>query len=98
MSYNTSKSAVLQMARSLACELGPQRIRVNTISPGYINTVLNEGDFLAAHRSIWASRTPYGRMGEPEELTGAIVLLASGAGSYITGADILIDGGITSIF
>lgn len=38
MSYNTSKSAVLQMARSMACELGPQRIRVNTISPAYINT------------------------------------------------------------
>lgn len=96
--YNASKSALLSIKGSLAAEWARYGIRVNTISPGYINTVLNEGDFLAEHRSIWAKRNPYGRMGEPEELTGAIVLLASGAGSYITGADILVDGGITSIF
>ncbi|KAL2210152.1 NAD(P)-binding protein [Sarocladium strictum] len=96
--YNASKAALLSVKGSLAAEWARYGIRVNTISPGYINTVLNEGDWLAGHRSIWAERNPYGRMGEPEELTGAIVLLASGAGSYITGADILVDGGITTIF
>jgi NAD(P)-dependent dehydrogenase (short-subunit alcohol dehydrogenase family) len=60
-----------------------------------MDTILNEGEGLAEHRAIWANRTPYGRMGKPEELTGAIILLASNAGSYITGADIVVDGGIS---
>jgi NAD(P)-dependent dehydrogenase (short-subunit alcohol dehydrogenase family) len=60
-----------------------------------MDTILNEGEGLAEHRRIWAERNPYGRLGKPEELTGAVVLLASQAGSYMTGADILVDGGIS---
>jgi sorbose reductase len=93
--YNAAKAAIISMKSSLAAEWAIHGIRVNSISPGYMDTILNEGDGLAEHRAIWAKRTPYGRMGNPEELTGAVVLLASKAGSYITGADILVDGGIS---
>ena len=57
--------------------------------------LFNEGEGLEEHRQAWKKRIPFGRMGQPEELTGVIVLLASRAGSYITGADILVDGGLT---
>ncbi|KAI1209315.1 NAD(P)-binding protein [Annulohypoxylon truncatum] len=60
-----------------------------------VNTILNEGDGLDEARKMWASRNPMGRMGEPDELSGAIVTLASRAGSYINGSDILVDGGQT---
>ncbi|KAJ4264541.1 hypothetical protein NW762_005743 [Fusarium torreyae] len=93
--YNAAKAAIISMKSSLAAEWAVHGIRVNSISPGYMDTILNEGDGLAEHRSIWAGRTPFGRMGQPEELTGAVVLLASKAGSYITGADLLVDGGIS---
>lgn len=93
--YNAAKCAVLSIKSSLAAEWARYGIRVNSISPGYMDTILNEGEGLAEHRRIWAERNPYGRMGKPEELTGAIILLASQAGSYITGADILVDGGIS---
>jgi NAD(P)-dependent dehydrogenase (short-subunit alcohol dehydrogenase family) len=93
--YNAAKAAVISMKSSLAAEWATHGIRVNSISPGYMDTILNEGEGLAEHRAIWANRTPYGRMGKPEELTGAIILLASNAGSYITGADIVVDGGIS---
>ncbi|RGP76683.1 gluconate 5-dehydrogenase [Fusarium longipes] len=93
--YNAAKAAVLSLKSSLAAEWAVHGIRVNSISPGYMDTILNEGDGLAEHRAIWADRTPFGRMGKPEELTGAIILLASKAGSYMTGADLVVDGGIS---
>ncbi|KAL5338635.1 hypothetical protein BJX70DRAFT_408630 [Aspergillus crustosus] len=93
--YNASKAAVLSMKASLAAEWARYGIRVNSISPGYMDTILNEGEGLEEHRRAWAKRTPFGRMGQPEELTGVVVLLASRAGSYITGADIVVDGGLT---
>lgn len=58
-----------------------------------MDTVLNEGPGLEEARQTWAERNPMGRMGNPEELTGAVVMLCGGAGSYITGADLVIDGG-----
>jgi len=58
-----------------------------------MDTILNEGDGIAQHRQVWAERNPIGRMGSPSELTGTIVLLASDAGSYINGTDIVVDGG-----
>lgn len=93
--YNASKSAVLSMKSSLAAEWARYGIRLNSISPGYMDTILNEGEGLEKHRQAWKGRIPFGRMGQPEELTGIIVLLASQAGSYITGADIVVDGGLT---
>ncbi len=93
--YNASKAGVRALARSLAAEWAAAGVRVNSVSPGYMDTVLNEGGGLAGARRAWAARCPTGRMGLPDELSGAVVLLASRAGSYITGADLLIDGGQT---
>lgn len=93
--YNASKAAVKHLGSSLAAEWARYGIRVNTISPGYMDTILNEGDGLQVARDAWNGRNTMGRMGHPEELCGAVVLLASRAGSYITGADIVVDGGQT---
>ena len=91
--YNASKAALISLKSSLAAEWAVHGIRVNTISPGYMDTVLNEGEGLEDARKIWMERHPMGRMGKPEELTGGLVLLCSQAGSYITGTDLRVDGG-----
>ena len=91
--YNASKAALISMTASLAAEWATYGIRVNAISPGYMDTVLNEGSGLADARRVWTERNPMGRMGLPEELTGPLVMLCSGAGSYITGADLRVDSG-----
>ncbi|KAL4981208.1 hypothetical protein BDW66DRAFT_146962 [Aspergillus desertorum] len=93
--YNASKAAFISAKSSLAAEWARYGIRVNSISLGYMDTILSEGDTLEQHRRAWMARLPYGRMGQPEEITGAVILLCSPAGSYITGADILVDGGLT---
>ncbi|KAH7925094.1 NAD(P)-binding protein [Leucogyrophana mollusca] len=93
VSYNVSKGALLQLKSSLAAEWARYGIRVNSLSPGYMDTILNEGAGLEEARKIWASRNPMGRMGDPSELTGVVVLLCSRAGKYINGADIVVDGG-----
>ncbi|OKL61037.1 hypothetical protein UA08_03280 [Talaromyces atroroseus] len=83
-----------QAVGRLAAEWTRYGIYVNTISPGYMDTVLNHGDDLASWRRIWAERNPMRRMGSPEELTGPVVLLCSDiGGSYVNGADIVVDGG-----
>ncbi|KAI4129907.1 MAG: hypothetical protein LQ338_001992 [Usnochroma carphineum] len=92
IAYNASKAALLSIKSSLAAEWARYGIRVNTISPGYMDTVLNEGDGLDEARRTWTGRNPMGRMGQPEELTGPVVMLCSSAGSYITGADLVVDG------
>lgn len=93
VAYNVSKAGVLALKDSLAAEWGGHGIRVNSVSPGYMDTILNEGAGLDWHKTQWFHRHPMGRMGQPEELMGAIVLLASRAGSYINGEDIRCDGG-----
>ncbi|KAL6714313.1 hypothetical protein ACLMJK_007736 [Lecanora helva] len=93
--YNASKAALLSLKSSLAAEWAVHGLRVNSISPGYMDTILNAGDGIAEARETWALRNPMGRMGIPEELTGIVVLLCSAAGSYINGADFVIDGGQT---
>lgn len=91
--YNVSKAALLMLKSSLAAEWARYGIRTNSVSPGYMDTILNEGDGLLEHRRTWNERNPSGRMGSPCELTGAVVLLASSAGTYMNGADIVVDGG-----
>ncbi|KIX03997.1 uncharacterized protein Z518_07550 [Rhinocladiella mackenziei CBS 650.93] len=92
--YNVSKAGVAHLTQNLAAEWAVHGIRVNCISPGYMDTVLNAGDNLKPIRDIWASRCPMGRMGDIEEITGPVVLLSSKrAGRYITGADLRVDGG-----
>ncbi|KAL2818434.1 oxidoreductase [Aspergillus cavernicola] len=91
--YNVSKAALLMLKNCLAAEWARYGIRTNSVSPGYMDTILNEGDGIAEHRKVWADRNPSGRMGCPTELTGAIVLLASSGGTYMNGTDIVVDGG-----
>jgi NAD(P)-dependent dehydrogenase (short-subunit alcohol dehydrogenase family) len=94
--YCISKAADFQLARNLAVEFGPHNVRINCIAPGLIRT-----DFA---RALWenpdnlkrsTARTPLGRIGEPDEIAGAAVLLASRAGNFMTGQAIVIDGGNT---
>ena len=93
LAYNVSKAAVLHLRDSLAAEWTRYGIRVNSISPGYMDTVLNEGEDLAPWRQIWADRNPMRRMGSPLELTGPVVFLCSDiGGSYVNGADLVVDG------
>lgn len=67
VAYNVSKAALLTMKNCLAAEWARFGIRVNSISPGYMDTILNEGDGIAEGRAIWADRNPTGRMGTPSE-------------------------------
>lgn len=91
--YNTSKAALLHLKNCLAAEWTRYGIRVNSVSPGYMDTVLNEGEALAPWRQVWYDRNPMRRMGAPEELTGPVVFLCSDVGgSYVNGADIVVDG------
>jgi NAD(P)-dependent dehydrogenase (short-subunit alcohol dehydrogenase family) len=94
--YCISKAADMQLARNLAQELGPSNIRVNCIAPGLVKT-----DFA---RALWdtpageqraSSGTPLRRLGEPDDLAGAAVYLASRAGAWTTGQTIVVDGGAT---
>jgi NAD(P)-dependent dehydrogenase (short-subunit alcohol dehydrogenase family) len=94
--YNISKAADIQLAKNLAIELGPDNIRVNAVCPGLVKT-----DFA---RALWENpgfaepriaATPLRRLGEPEDIAGAAVFLASKAGQWMTGQTIVIDGGAT---
>jgi NAD(P)-dependent dehydrogenase (short-subunit alcohol dehydrogenase family) len=91
--YAASKAGLIHLTRNLALELAPLGIRVNALAPGYIETDINR-DFLAgpAGKAI-AKRIPAGRFGQPADLDGALLLLASEAGRYINGAVIPVDGG-----
>ena len=94
--YGISKAADMQLARNLAVEYGPHNVRVNCIAPGLIRTdfarALWEDEDLLAGRT---ATTPLRRIGEPDEIAGAAVFLASRAGSFVTGQSIVIDGGVT---
>jgi sorbose reductase len=94
VAYNVSKAGVAHMARNLGAEWAISGVRVNVVSPGYLDTVLNAGDSLEGVREVWAGRCPMGRMGDVEEVVGAVVMLCSQrAGRYITGSEVVVDGG-----
>ncbi len=96
--YAASKGAMALLTRGLALELAPYGIRVNAIAPGYMLTSLVKGGLDAdpARKQRVLARIPLARLGEPEEIGGALVFLASDASRYITGASIAIDGGWTA--
>ena len=93
--YNASKAGVIMLTKSLAVEWAPYNVRVNSISPGYIATemTLTATDWIPG----WEESTPVKRMGNPEELQGVVVYLASDAATFTTGTDIVIDGAFTCI-
>ena len=94
--YCISKAADMQLARNLAVEYGPYNVRVNCIAPGLIRTdfarALWEDEAMLSKRT---ETTPLRRIGEPDEIAGAAVYLASKAGSFMTGQSLVIDGGVT---
>ncbi|ORY61351.1 short-chain dehydrogenase [Pseudomassariella vexata] len=93
--YNASKAGVIQFGKSLAAEWAKYNIRVNCISPGYMDTALNRVPALEAQKKIWKSMTPQNRLGAVDDLNGLCVFLASDSSAFMTGANVIIDGGYT---
>lgn len=92
--YTASKGAVINLTRSLALEWARYGITVNAIGPAYIETEMNKEELSNEKvRNKIISKTPLKRLGNPEELEGAVMLLASDASSFITGQTIYVDGG-----
>lgn len=89
--YSASKAGVLGLTRHLAAYWGQSRIRVNAISPGGISSGQNE-----TFRTRYSSRVPIGRMADAKEIDGALIYLASDASSYVTGQNIVVDGGLSA--
>lgn len=95
--YSASKHAVEGMTKSMAIEWGPKGVRVNTICPTFIRTPLTEPTFADPARVVWIrDKIKLGRVGEIEDIMGAVVFLASDASALITGASLLVDGGWTA--
>ncbi|MFP5472006.1 MAG: SDR family NAD(P)-dependent oxidoreductase [Gammaproteobacteria bacterium] len=93
MLYATSKAAVVHMTKSLALEWARHGIRVNAIEPGYISTEMTDAMWDTAYGKALIQRVPMRRLGKPEELNGLFLLLATEAGSWMTGACVPVDGG-----
>lgn len=94
--YNVSKAAVIMLTRSLAVEWAPRNVRVNAVSPGYIGTELTKrGLSNAVWAERWMARTPLGRIGTPRDVANAVLYLASDAAPFVTGENLVVDGGYT---
>lgn len=93
--YNTSKAGVIMFTKSLAVELAERGIRVNSVSPGYTLTDMNRRAEVADLVSIWTERTPMKRLAQVEEIAMPVLFLASPLSGFITGHDLVVDGGIT---
>jgi NAD(P)-dependent dehydrogenase (short-subunit alcohol dehydrogenase family) len=91
--YNASKAGVIHMSKSLAMEWVGRGIRVNTISPGYTATPMNTRPEMVHQTKLFEDGTPMGRMAHVDEMVGPAVFLLSNAASYVTGVDLLVDGG-----
>jgi len=89
--YCGSKAAISHMARCLAVEWAPNGIRVNTLSPGYVDTDMNSPT--AEERPVMEASVPLGRFGTTEEQAGTVVFLMSDQARFMTGADLVVDGG-----
>lgn len=92
--YNTSKAGVIMITKSLAGEWAKYNIRVNAIAPGYMRTPLVDKVF-PKYGKGWSSLTPMGRLGNPSEIKGPALFLASRASSFVTGSVLVMDGGYT---
>jgi NAD(P)-dependent dehydrogenase (short-subunit alcohol dehydrogenase family) len=93
--YNSAKAGVVHLSRSLAMEWADRGVRVNAISPGYTATPMNTRPEVADQVRQFEADTPLGRMAQVDELVGPAVFLLSGAASFCTGVDLLVDGGFT---
>ncbi|NDP42363.1 MAG: SDR family oxidoreductase, partial [Aromatoleum sp.] len=99
VAYAASKGGLKMMTRALAVEVAPFNVQVNGISPGFFKTEMNAPLIANAEFSAWVGkRTPAGRWGEPPEIAGAAVFLASDAASYVTGHLLQVDGGFAAAY
>ncbi|MFI5343270.1 MAG: SDR family NAD(P)-dependent oxidoreductase [Chlamydiales bacterium] len=96
--YAASKAGIISFAKSFAAELAPKKIRVNSISPGFVDTPLIDSlGITEEEKKIWGNSAPLKRFGQPKEIADAALFLASDHSEYMTAADIAIDGGISGI-
>jgi NAD(P)-dependent dehydrogenase (short-subunit alcohol dehydrogenase family) len=93
VAYNTAKAGVVQLTKTLALEWARHGIRVNAIAPGYVETEINQGFFATEAGQNMVKRVPQRRIGLASDLDGALLLLASEAGRYMTGSIVVVDGG-----
>jgi len=99
VAYAASKGGLKMMTRALAVELAPHNVQVNGIAPGFFKTEMNAPLISNAEFSAWVEkRTPAGRWGDPSEIAGAAVFLASPAASYVTGHLLYVDGGFSAAY
>ena len=99
VAYSTSKGGIKMLTKALAVELAPHGIQVNGIAPGFFRTEMNAALVADAKFSAWVEeRTPAGRWGEPAEISGAAVFLASDAAAYVTGHLLYVDGGYAAAY
>ena len=97
LAYNTSKGAVINFTRALACEWGANHITVNAICPGFFPSRMTMGTLKAMGEEKLADHAPLGRLGDDEDLKGLCVLYASDAGKHITGQWLAVDGGVSVV-
>jgi len=96
VAYNASKAGLTMLGKSLAGEWAPKGIRVNILSPGYIKTEMSTGSAGGdGWMAEWQRRTPMDRFAEPKEIADMVVVLCSDKSTYMTGSDVLVDGGYT---
>ncbi len=93
LAYSTAKAALIHLTKALALEWARHDIRVNAIAPGYVETEINSGFFKSEAGQAMVKKIPQRRIGTPRDLEGALLLLASGAGAYMTGSIVVADGG-----
>lgn len=97
VAYVAAKGGVIALTKQLASELAADGIRVNAISPGYVTTPFNKDMRAKGGDRYWVGRIPLRRYAEPREIAGACAFLASDDASYVTGANLVVDGGISSV-
>lgn len=93
--YTTAKGGIVAMTKALALELGPSNVRVNALAPGPTETPLNTDAWTDEVRATYRSRISMGRIAEPDEIADVAVFLAGDGSRYLTGQEILVDGGMT---
>jgi L-rhamnose 1-dehydrogenase len=96
--YSASKAAVLGMTHSIAVELGPHGVRVNTVSPGTTQTSLNAADLTGPKREMMEQKIPLRRLAVPEDIAKPVIFLLSDMSKYVSGQNLLVDGAATLFY